>query len=497
MHQMNIQIKILPEPNLDFGFGRVGVDPRRVLSRAIDGSVQTIRLGLVALPTEVRPVQHWFGRMHKALPSRERNGNRYLPFPGMEIALRHRIEFSDRFVRTIDPARYQEALNRANPISRFDALLDLYVRSVTSMFGDERPSCVIVALPEELAELRISNPRLSERERRALERLKGKEDSKQMDLFDLADAEEAALARELRPHADELLFRNFYRALKARCMGAPNPSPIQVIRSHTYDDDAAHQSEGTRAWHLAVSLLYKSGHIPWQPDGIDDRTCFAGISFHNLKRQSGDVVYASLAQAYSSRYEPFALKGADIPRDQTINRQPYLRKSEARLLAERLVEEYETQTGSKPARVVLHKTSRFQQEEEEGFREALLSEVPACELVSIAPTGFRLLRKGMIEPFRGTLCTAGNDTFLFTSGYVPWWREYPGPHIPAPLQIGSAGKTDMAERAAEILTLTKMNWNSADGVASLPITLSFAQKVGTVMTEIDGPNPNPLYRFYM
>jgi hypothetical protein len=494
---MNIQIKILPEPDLNFGHGRIGVDPRRALSRTIDAPVQTIQLGLVALPEEIQPVRLWFNRMHKALPSRERNGNRYMPFPGMESALRHRVEFSDRFVRTIDPGRYKEAINRTNPVSRFDALLDLYVRSVTSLFGDERPGCVIVALPEDLAELRISNPLLSERERRALERLKGKEESKQMDLFDLADAEEAALAHELRPHADELLFRNFYRALKARCMGAPNPSPIQVVRRHTYDDEAAQQSEGTRAWHLAVSLMYKSGRIPWQPAALDERTCFAGISFHNLKRQSGDVVYASLAQAYSSRYEPFALKGADIPRDQTINRQPYLRKSEARLLAERLVAEYETQTGSKPARIVLHKTSRFQQEEEEGFREALLSEVPACELIWVGPTGFRLLRKGMIEPFRGTLCTAGDDTFLFTSGYVPWWREYPGPHIPAPLQIGSTSKTDMAERAAEILTLTKMNWNSADGVSSLPITLSFAQKVGTVMTEIDGPNPNPLYRFYM
>lgn len=494
---MNIQIKLLPEPALNFGEGRTGIDPRRVLSRAAGGQVQTIRLGLVALPEEIHLVQSWFARMHKALPSRERNGNRYLPFPGMEIALRHRLEFSDRFVRAIDPGRYGEALGRLNPASRFDALLDLFVRGITSMFGDERPSCIIVALPEELAELRISNPKLSDRERRALERLRGKEDTKQMDLFDLADAEEAALARELRPHADELLFRNFYRALKARCMGVANPSPIQVVRRHTYDDEAAQQSEGTRAWHLAVSLLYKSGRLPWQPEKLDERTCFAGISFHNLKRQSGDVVYASLAQAYSSRYEPFALKGADIPRDQTINRQPYLRRSEARLLAERLIEEYETQTGSKPSRVVLHKTSKFQREEEEGFREALLSEVPACELVWIGPTGFRLLRKGMIEPFRGTLCTADDQTFLFTSGYVPWWKEYPGPHIPAPLQIGSAGKTDIAERAVEILTLTKMNWNSADGVASLPITLSFAQKVGTVMTEIDGPNPNPLYRFYM
>ena len=32
---------------------------------------------------------------------------------------------------------------------------------------------------------------------------------------------------------------------------------------------------------------------------------------------------------------------------------------------------------------------------------------------------------------------------------------------PFTLQIGSTSKTDMAERAAEILTLTKMNWNSA------------------------------------
>lgn len=32
--------------------------------------------------------------------------------------------------------------------------------------------------------------------------------------------------------------------------------------------------------------------------------------------------------------------------------------------------------------------------------------------------------------------------------------------IPAPLEIGSAVPTDMKERSKEILTLTKMNWNS-------------------------------------
>jgi hypothetical protein len=105
----------------------------------------------------------------------------------------------------------------------------------------------------------------------------------------------------------------------------------------------------------------------------------------------------------------------------------------------------------------------------------------------------------MQEPWRGTLCTIGDaEHYLFTTGYVPYWDEYPGPHVPAPLQIGSAGDTDMRERAREILALSKMNWNSAEGISRHPITLSFAKKVGTIMTEMgDNQTPNPSYRFYM
>jgi hypothetical protein len=105
----------------------------------------------------------------------------------------------------------------------------------------------------------------------------------------------------------------------------------------------------------------------------------------------------------------------------------------------------------------------------------------------------------MREPLRGTLCTVeDNNHYLFTTGFVPWWGEYPGPHIPAPLEIGVCGGKDVVERAREILALSKMNWNSAEGIGRHPITLTFARRVGTVMTEIDEDmNPNPLYRFYM
>src|SRR3546814_11736747 len=70
--------------------------------------------------------------------------------------------------------------------------------------------------------------------------------------------------------------------------------------------------------------------------------------------------------------------------------------------------------------------------------------------------------------------------------------------MPAPLQLGSCCPTDIRQRAAEILALTKMNWNSSEGIGRYPITVSFARKVGTLMTELsDNQTPNPSYRFYM
>ncbi|VWX50853.1 hypothetical protein NOVOSPHI9U_350004 [Novosphingobium sp. 9U] len=43
-----------------------------------------------------------------------------------------------------------------------------------------------------------------------------------------------------------------------------------------------------------------------------------------------------------------------------------------------------------------------------------------------------------------------------------------------------------------------MNWNTSEGISRYPITLSFAKKVGQLMTELsENQPPNPSYRFYM
>ena len=277
-----------------------------------------------------------------------------------------------------------------------------------------------------------------------------------------------------------------------------NAVPIQVLRRSTIErDDDMGQSQATRNLNFATALYYKGGGLPWRPPGLPEGVCFVGVSFHHLKKRGGHLVYASVAQAFSSDHEPFCLKGAHIDHEQRIDRQPYLNESQAYSLMKDVMAGYHLRTGLLPKRIVVHKTSTYQPEEEKGFRRAVKGSVPGCDLVWLRQTPFRLVRKGAEEPWRGTLCQIEGESFLFTSGYVPWWDEFPGAHIPSPIQLGAAGATDIEARAREILLLSKMNWNSSDGITRLPVTLLFAKRVGEIMTELsDNVTPNPSFRFH-
>ncbi|MFB0614215.1 hypothetical protein [Aurantiacibacter poecillastricola] len=496
---MKISIESLAEPSLVFRNGKRGIEPRRVLSSGSKSdNLNVINIGLVGPPDDVAAVRKWLGKLDKFQVAREANAKRYRDWPGARVALASEFEIPSRFVRSLDQDAVEDALTRVQRGTGFEDLLEMFASQITGLFRDGGPDCVVICLPEVIGDLRVDNPALSAIERRALERLQAEEESAQMSLFQ-PTPEELQAAKDLRVQADDLLFRTFYRALKVRCMQHQNAVPIQVIRRDTVEraDDKGH-SHATRAWNLAVSLYYKAGSMPWQPADLPSNTCFVGVSFHHLKRRSGSLIYASLAQAVASDVEPFALSGAMIDHDQRRDKQPYLNKEQASNLISEVIKEYLRVAGVTPDRIILHKTSNYQPEEVEGFLEGSKDAVPSCDLIWMRPTPLRVIRRGMEEPWRGTLVSVGDESYLFTNGFIPWWNEYPGPHIPAPIEIGSAKHTDLKERAREILALSKINWNSTEGMSRYPVTLSFAKKVGQLMAEFpEGQTPNPSYRFYM
>ncbi len=495
-----IKIKCLPEPEVQFNNGRLDVDPRRALASSgpVDHRGQrTFRLGLIGLSADVAAARGWLRDMNLYRPAKEKNARRFRDWPGIEKALKVKFEVDEEFVRVIDGGKFDHYFSPPISGDDFDALVELFEGPISSMFGDVRPDCIVVCIPDELGDLRVENPGLSAKERRALQILKREEENAQFDLFAPTE-EELAEAEALRTTAEDLLFRTFYRALKGTVHKYDNAVPIQILRRGTIErDEETGHSQATRNWNFATALYYKSGGMPWRPSDLPEGVCFVGVSFHHLKKRGGHLVYASVAQAFSSDHEPFCLKGAHIDHEQRIDRQPYLNESQAFSLMRDILAGYEMRTGVQPKRVVVHKTSIYQGEEEKGFRDAAKGVVPGCDLVWLRQTPFRLVRKGSEEPWRGTLCRIEGESYLFTSGYVPWWDEFPGAHIPAPIQIGSAGDTDIEARAREILTLSKMNWNSSDGITRLPVTLLFAKKVGEIMTELsDNVSPNPSFRFH-
>ena len=103
-------------------------------------------------------------------------------------------------------------------------------------------------------------------------------------------------------------------------------------------------------------------------------------------------------------------------------------------------------------------------------------------------------------PLRGTLLSLCDEEHsLYTHGSVPYYKAYPGLHVPRPLGIRPCVANRSIESiASEILSLTKLNWNRARLDSRMPITLLTAQRVGEILRHVDAcVTPAPRYANYM
>jgi hypothetical protein len=167
------------------------------------------------------------------------------------------------------------------------------------------------------------------------------------------------------------------------------------------------------------------------------------------------------------------------------------------------LQSYRKEHGNYPARLVVHKTSRFHPEEREGFQKAIeQSEIEIADFIWMPRrSAVRLFRNGVYPPLRGTAMRLDDEqTILYTRGSVDFFRTYPGLYVPNPLVLHAQRRDtpDWNLLLKETLALTKMNWNGTQFDGALPITLKAARQVGDILKYVpDGTTPDPRYRFYM
>ena len=490
---MQIELTQLPPPYIECGSPGAFSDPKTGLTEAGPFDLRfgaahkkQIRVGLVGTAEIIKKGKQWLERCNTKIPSEIKDSTQYMDFPGFQSAFRTSLVFNQHWMIEIDNDKLNAALTK-NPKGRFEEVLDFYAHGIERLVDDTTliPDIVICCLPDSVVRKcwSISNS-LTFNQRRLIKKRQAAREQGQLFLWDIEETEE------------DLLNRDFRRALKARAMKFR--MPIQIGTNSLFEDLSTNQDSATRAWNMSVALYYKAGGIPWRFKTDGPETCFVGISFHHLRTFQRHLVYSSLAQAFSSIGDGFALRGEALARDEGQGRNVHLTADQAFNLACHVLQEYRERTGSNPQRIVLHKTTRFDDSEQEGFRRGFHN-VPIVQLINIMPTQFRLLKYGAYPPRRGLLCTVNKTTtYLFTTGYMPEWETYPGPHIPVPMRIMSNDEVDMHQVASDILGLARMNWNTASISSAHPVTLFFSRRVGGIMAEVgEEQEPLPSFRYYM
>lgn len=99
-------------------------------------------------------------------------------------------------------------------------------------------------------------------------------------------------------------------------------------------------------------------------------------------------------------------------------------------------------------------------------------------------SGVKLYRHGPSAIARG-LAWIKSETrgYLWTMRYVTRLRTYAGREVPSPLTIEIArGNADIEQVMADVLGLTKLNYNACIYGDGVPVTLRFADTVGEILT---------------
>ncbi len=478
----------LKEPPLEFGGGmrhpdiRFGLMDYGPLDFGIDGVPKRIRLGIVGSAETVEGVARWIETCATGFPAKEsRQPNLFPQFPGVGFEQTFRCEFvtSNELQRVLPPKEIARLVAVPGQREMTRAVVETIANEIAALSErSSKPDVVLVALPIEIIQ-RTYNAR---------------------------DAVGGEASDETEAGSD----LDFRAMLKAACMRLR--LPIQLLWPTTFDpsfkiprklkesSDRRTQDPATIAWNLLTAIYYKAGGLPWRlaRDARQLRTSYVGLSFY--RSLDGEHIHTSTAQMFDERGEGLILRGGRMVESEE-DRKPHLTAEDAYELLRNSLRVFKDQHGHWPARVVLHKTSKFDRNELDGFHKAVDErDIDYADFVWVQKSMTRLYRMGVYPPLRGSLVRFDKDqALLYTRGSVEFFRTYPGMYVPRPLMLRcQALGQPLQHIAEEMLALTKMNWNNTQFDNGLPITIAAAKHVGEVLKYVgDEQEIAPRYSFYM
>lgn len=486
-----MNLRYIEEPVLKFGLGE-DICPRNGIRLLFPYDIhkvrpQIIKLGIIGKGESIEIVTKWFDDSKGHISYKEKNNKPKLftDFMGFNknAAFSSEILYDDGYIRKINNSDFEE-INKSKSFEKLiENIAQLYLNEIEWLSKNKSPDVILCVLPEDFAKTFLPDIL--------------KEPTEDEELIQILD-ENIEMEEDLDREADSEQEQNFRRYLKAKAMKFGKP--IQILRDRIGKPASDMQDPATIAWNLFTALYYKASGTPW---GIvkknSDIVCYAGISFY--KSRDRKTTQTSVAQIFDELGKGVILRGDEIIFKKE-DRSPHLTDEQAFRLLDRALTEYNLAVRINPQRLVVHKSSNFNEDEEHGFIQATKKHgIGALDLVTINErANNRLFRENDYPPLRGTHLSFDNKNhLLYTNGSVPFYETFPSKYIPNPLQIKLFRHDESPNVICEeILALTKMNWNNTQFDRKRPITIECSRKVGEILKYLEeGEEPQLKYSFYM
>ena len=429
-----------------------------------------------------------------------------LPWPGFQAAFGARLGIDPLVAIPIAGSKIADALAKANRVDAIRSTVKLFEDAILEHLrtDERRPDVWIVVVPESVH--RYGRPQSV-----------GPKDATASTLMSERAAKgilrDGSLFRDMAEEAQTYLFaRNFHHQLKAQLLH--KDAVLQVIRETTLDplletDPFGNprrtvQERAKIAWNLSTTLYFKGARRqPWQLADVRPGLCYVGLVFKQDPSPVKGGEACCAAQMFLNSGNGIVFRGALGPWYSPGSREFHLDRNAAKDLVGQVIDAYKKEHGAAPEELFIHGRQRFSDDEWDGFMAAVPSQTKRFAGVRIRPTqDLKLFRSNAQVPvLRGTAAMiSARHGYLWTTGYIPRLRTYPGFETPKPILIDlNRGDGDLVTIMGDVLALTKVNYNSCDFASGLPVTLKFADRVGDIlMASPKGRNAPPLpFQFYI
>lgn len=492
---MNNNLVFFDEPSMAFGYSQSSQDPRDGLSLFgpyEKSTSHSIQVGVVGTQEGIERYSKFVERLQKPIISKNAQRPSFLGFEsvfGVKWSSKPAIE------RTVDEEKLKELLAISNSQERTYKVVNLFLDEMKKAKSEEETQINIwfVVIPKSVwlkCRPQSASTKVSSSTRNELLAFQ----EGQHALFPEIEEQLEDMSEALDSSSD------FHHQLKARVINERVEIPIQIILETTLlfkdkytETEFEDEMKAHLAWTQASAVYYKLGKLPWKLQGIRDGVCYLGLVFKKFEHLTRKGYACSAAQMFLDSGDGTVFRGNIGP--WLSEKEFHLDKESAKELLAKALSSYKNNKKENPKEIFIHGRARFNQNEWEGFREAVEEVSKDINLVGVV-----IKESGKLKIFRevanqdckyGNLRGLGlivnpNEGFLWTRGFVPRLNTSTSLEIPNPLRVQIVrGESKIFQVLQDILALTKLNYNACIYGDGLPVTLRFSDQIGSILTAID------------